>query len=259
MDYLHRINDNSYQDLYWNIPEQKQGIVNVIGGNSQGFRTPIKIAELLADKYPVKEVHMVLPETLKTTLPPLDGLVFLPATDSGSFANDKSFIELINAADYNLLIGDFSRNSITAKAVGSACQDSAKPLILTRDGVDLLVEEITEKALMNENLIVFGSMAQLQKLFRAIYYPKVLILSQSLVQVADALHKFTLSYPVALITLHNGQILVAKSGDVNVLPLEKTKYSPLTIWNGELAAKILALNLYNPDNSIKATVAALFA
>ena len=77
-------------------------------------------------------------------------------------------------------------------------------------------------------------------------------------QVAEALHKFTLSYPVSLITLHNEQVLVAKNGQVNVVPLEKTGYAPLTIWNGELASKIVAMNLFNPDNFLDATVAALF-
>ena len=112
---------------------------------------------------------------------------------------------------------------------------------------------------MNEKLIIFASMAQLQKLFRAVYYPKVLLLSQSLVQVAEALHKFTLSYPISIITFHSGQILVAKNGNVNVVPLEKSGYSPITIWNGELAAKIVALNLYNPDNFLVTTTTALFA
>lgn len=259
MDYLHKIDQNPYRDLYWNIPEQKQGVVGVVGGNSQSFRIPVSVAEILTTKYPIKTVNLILPDTLKTTLPPLDGLIFLPSTDSGSFSDGKSLAEAINATDFSLMIGDLSKNSITSKAIKSACQNSEKPLLITRDSVDLLTTEATEKTLMNENLIIFASMAQLQKLFRAVYYPKVLLLSQSLVQVAEALHKFTLSYPVSIITLHNGQILVAKNGIVNVVPLEKSEYSPLTIWNGELAAKIAALNLYNPNNFLVATTVALFA
>jgi hypothetical protein len=77
--------------------------------------------------------------------------------------------------------------------------------------------------------------------------------------VADAIHKFTLSYPVSVISLHDGQILIAKNGEVAVVPLGKSGYSPLTIWSGELAAKIVALNLYNPNNFVTASVAAVFA
>ncbi|MBQ6460870.1 hypothetical protein IJJ36_00330 [Candidatus Saccharibacteria bacterium] len=259
MDYLHKIEENPCQDLYWNIPEQKQGAVGIVGGNSQSFRTPVSAAEIFAAKYPIKTVNLILPDALRTTLPPFDGLIFLPSTDSGSFADDKSLTEAINATDFSLMIGDLSKNSITAKAVRSACQNSEKPLLITRDSADLLATEVTEKTLMNEKLIIFASMAQLQKLFRAVYYPKVLLLSQSLVQVAEALHKFTLSYPISIITFHSGQILVAKNGNVNVVPLEKSGYSPITIWNGELAAKIVALNLYNPDNFLVTTTTALFA
>ena len=86
----------------------------------------------------------------------------------------------------------------------------------------------------------------------------MLLLSQSLVQVAEVLHKFTLSYPVSIITLHNNQILVAKGGEISAMPIEETGYSPIMIWGGELAAKIAALNLFNPHNFIKATISALF-
>ena len=97
----------------------------------------------------------------------------------------------------------------------------------------------------------------MQKILRAVYYPKMLLLSQSLVQVVEVLHKFTLSYPVSIVTLHNGQILVAKDGVVKAVSMEKSGYLPIMIWSGELAAKIVALNLYNPNNFIKATIAAI--
>ena len=100
-------------------------------------------------------------------------------------------------------------------------------------------------------------MAQLTKLLRAVYYPKILLMSQSLVQVAEVLHKFTLSYPTKIITLHNGQILMAENGKVKAVPLESVGYSPIMFWGGEVAAKIVALNLYNPHNFMPATIAAL--
>lgn len=86
----------------------------------------------------------------------------------------------------------------------------------------------------------------------------MLTLTQSLMQVAETLHKFTLSYPTSIITLHNGQVLVANAGRVVAVPLEKTEYSPLSFWNGELATKIVAMNLYNPNNFISSCLASLF-
>ena len=85
----------------------------------------------------------------------------------------------------------------------------------------------------------------------------MIMLSQPLVPALETLHKFTLSYPVTLCTFHQGQIITAHQGQVITTPLELTTYSPLTLWSGQLAANILALNLYNPGHPLEATTAAL--
>lgn len=257
MEYFEKLEKNPYEDLYWNIPEKKQYIVNIIGGNAQSFKTEIKVAEYLNNSYPVEFVNVVLPESLKNKLPPLDNFKFLPATETGSFGGE-GLLESLETADYNLIIGDLSKNSITGKAVASACENSAKPVLITRDVVDLIVENQPEKILMNGKVDFFASMAQLQKLLRAVYYPKMLLLSQSLIQVVEVLHKFTLSYPVGIITLHNGQILIAKDGVVKSVSLEVSKCLPISLWSGELATKIVAMNLFNPNNFVQATVAAIY-
>ncbi|MBQ2673040.1 hypothetical protein IJG01_03690 [Candidatus Saccharibacteria bacterium] len=256
MEYFEKL-DAPQTDLSWNIPEQKQGTVNIIGGNSQNFRTEIKIAEFLTSSYPIQALNVVLPDALKTKLPPLPNLLFLSSTDSGSLADGAELTSAINRADANLLLGDLSKNSVTSKVIASACTSAEKPLLITRDAVDLITENANDRMLMNENLFFFASLPQLQKLFRAVYYPKMLLMSQSLIQVAEVLHKFTLSYPISLVTLHDGQILIAKNGMVKAIELTKSGYSPMMFWNGELAAKILALNLYNPHQFIDATITAI--
>ncbi len=257
MDYFEKIEKAPEENLSWNIPERKQGIVNVIGGNSNNFRTTIKISEFLENNFPIEKVIAVLPDALKNKLPNLPNLVFLKSTDSGSFLEGDEVVRVFNEADYSLLIGDLSKNTTTGRAIVSACENAERPLLITRDSVDLVIENGAEKTLMNENLVFFASLAQLQKLLRAIYYPKMLLLSQSLIQVAEVLHKFTLSYPVKIITLHNEQILVAQNGVVKAVPLESSGYSAFMIWSGELAAKIAALNLYNPNNFILATISSI--
>lgn len=259
MEYFEKVEENIAKDLLWNIPERKQGVVNVIGGNSQNFRTPVKVAEYLTEKYPVETVNLILPDALKSKLPPMPNFKFLESTETGSFADSTELVADINNGEYNLLIGDLSKNAITGKAVVSACVSSEKPILLTRDAVDLVVDNNPEEVLLNEELVIFGSLAQMQKLLRAVYYPKMLLLSQSLVQVTEVLHKFTLSYPVGIVTLHNGQILIAKDGIVKAVPMEKSGYSPIMLWSGELAAKIVALNLYNPGDFVRATMAAIFS
>ena len=258
MDYFEKIEQKPEEELTWNIPEKKQGTVNIVGGNSQSFKSEIKVTEFLSTEYPIEILNVVLPDALKNKLPPLPNFKFLKSTDSGSFADEKEIAGIFNSGDFNLLLGDLSKNSITGKAILGACKKSEKPILVTRDAVDLLTEKINETSLMNENIIIFASMAQLQKLLRAVYYPKMLLLSQSLVQVSEVLHKFTLSYPVSIITLHNEQILIAKNGNVKAVPIVKSGYLPMMFFQGELASKIIALNLFNPNNFIDATIAAIF-
>ena len=258
MDYLEKYNSNPFKEAYWNIPEQNQGTISIVGGNAQSFIVPVKTAEFLMKNYPVKSVRVVLPDSLKGKLPPIEGLVFLPSTENGTFAEEEGLLSSFSDSNYNILIGDLSKNSITEKAIRGAVQNSDRPLIITRDAVDTVTTNGMEKTLLNEQIVIFASIAQLQKLFRAVYYPKMLLFSQSLIQIADSLHKFTLSYPIKIITLHNNQILIAENGKIATVPIEKSDYTPITFWNGEFAAKAAAMNLFNPNNFTKATVAAIF-
>lgn len=258
MDFFKKI-EEADENLFWNIPEQKQGFINIVGGNLQNFRTPVKTAEFLNAKFPIQTINLILPDALKDKLPPLPNLVFTKSTESGSFADASEILASLDASDFNLVVGDLSKNSITEKVISEICKKTSKPILITRDSVDLLSNVATESVLMNENLIIMASMAQLQKLLKAIYYPRMLLLTSPLSSAAETLHKFTLSYPVSIISLHNGQILVAKNGNVTATSLEKTTFSPISFWDGELAAKIVALNLYNPNNFIPATTSAIIS
>ncbi|MBQ2660449.1 hypothetical protein IJF86_03485 [Candidatus Saccharibacteria bacterium] len=245
-----------FGEMVWNLPEQKQGSVAVLGGNAQSFSSVNRAAGVLSNKFPVKEVFSLLPDALRSKIPPVPNVEFFPSTESGSFRKTSEISYALNKSDIGLLIGDFSRNSETAVAIAQAIVDTEKPLILTRDTVDLVLNDAME-IVKKENLIFVCSMAQLQKFFRAIYYPKVILLSMPLLPVVEALHKFTITYKMTILTLHQGQILVAKDGNVVSTPLEKTKYSPLSMWSGELAAKIAAFNLFNPGKELEATAAAI--
>ena len=133
MDFLHKLDENIFKDLYWNIPEQKQGKVNIIGGNAQSFRTSVKTAEYLLKNYPLANVNLVLPDILKTKLPPMPDIFYLKSTETGSFADSEELKNVMALADYSLIIGDLSKNTITGQAIASACENSAAPLLVTRD------------------------------------------------------------------------------------------------------------------------------
>ena len=253
-----------FADLLWNIPERHTGKAMVVGGNSNSFATPARTAEFLARTFPFAAVTTILPDALRNKLPPAANVEFAPSTESGSFAKSPVLEEFFTAADAVLVAGDLSKNSATAIALASAIRATIpdqsdvqpSPLVLTRDAVDSLAPEMPT-LLTRSNFYLLTSLPQLQKVFRAVYYPKMVLLSAPLLPLVETLHKFTLSYPVTVITLHQEQIIVATGGKVITTPLDHTDYSPLSLWNGQFASRILALNYYNPKQPLGATAAAV--
>ncbi|MBQ6321029.1 hypothetical protein IJI17_02300 [Candidatus Saccharibacteria bacterium] len=249
---------NFAADLSWNFPEQRAKTLTILGGNSQNFSTEVKLAEFINHNYPfLQEVKNLFPASLKSKFPPLPNLDFFDATNSGSFKPSPELRASLANADFALFSGDFSKNSETAIALAETLKNSpSTPVLLTRDTIDLLSPE-ADAFIERENCALVASLAQLQKLFRALYYPKMLLLSSPLFPVIETLHKFTLTYPVALLTFHDGQILAAKNGAVRSVPLAKTTYSPLTLWSGEVAARAAVFSLFNPSKPLDSLLAAL--
>lgn len=272
-----------FDDLIWNIPEQKTGNITVTGGNSQNFSAIVRISEFLSRDFPLKTVTTLLPDALRSQLPPLGNLLFAPSTTSGSFAKSGELNHFFDAAQFNLLAGDLSKNSATAIAltdaisftlrsastapadIGAPSTDvssassgapTVHPLLITRDAVDLLAPTAGQ-ILAHPQLFLVASMAQLQKLFRAVYYPRMIMLSQPLIPLVETLHKFTLTYPATILTFHQENILVASHGEVISTPIADTDYSPISLWSGQLAGRIAALNLFNPGKPLEATTAAI--
>lgn len=258
-----------FPDLTWNIPEQKSGRVTVIGGNSQNFSTVIRTAEYLGTAFPLSSVHTILPDVIRPKLPPLSNFKFTPSTDSGSFARSGALRAYFDVADANLIIGDLSKNSATAIAITDLLSHETpnnsssptpstpfKPTVLTRDTVDLIAND-GPIWLIRPAIFIVASMLQLQKLFRAVYYPRMILLSQPLLPVIETLHKFTLTYPTTLLTFHQDHIIVAHQGNITTTPITDTEYSPISLWSGQLASKVLGFNLYNPGQPLAATTAAI--
>ncbi len=263
LSYWHKQSQPLFDNLLWNIPEQKTGHIAVVGGNSQNFSTVVRISEFINQTFPIKTLTTVLPDALRGKLPPLPNLDFLPSTESGSFAKSRQLELAVSSPGATLIIGDLSRNSATAVALSDAIassmpQDETLPnlLVLARDSIDLLASE-AGRWLSRPNTIIIASMAQLQKLFRAIYYPRMILLSQPLIPTLETLHKFTLTYPATLLTFHQDNIIVAQGGEVSTTHLVDTDYSPISLWSGQLAARVTALNLYNPKQNFAATTAAI--
>lgn len=256
LDYWIKSDKAIDENIFWNVPEQRTGILQIIGGNSNNFSTEIKQTEFL-NTLSLKEVRLLLPDSLRTKIPPVPGINFAPSTESGSFDKSSELKFAINDADITLLSGDFSKNSITSVALTSAIKESTKPIIIARDTIDV-VSESAEEFIEKGNITIVATMSQLQKLFRNLMYPKMILLSSPLVPIIETLHKFTLSYPVTILTFHQDKIIVAKDGKVSTTSIESTNYTPLGLFVGNLPCKVASLNLWNPGKTFEATQSALW-
>lgn len=238
-----------FSEMEWNLPEQKTGKIEIIGGSKGAFSNEIRLAEYVARDLKFREVELCFPESVRANLPSLPNIIFGEATSAGSFL---SFPKI--KADYILLLGDFTKNAETKKALDDKLKNETTLAILARDAVDIVNPE---NYLDRESVTVVASLAQVQKMFREVYYPKVITLSQPILPIVEAIHKFTLSYKITLVTFHEGLILVAKDGKVVSTAISKTDYSPLSLWSGQLAAKIAMFQYFNPGKMIEASSAAV--
>lgn len=257
MEYWTKQTEPLFKDLEWNFPEQKSGIVAVIGGNSNNFSATAKIAEYLSGSYPIARVETYLPDSLQRKIPSIPGINFVPSTESGSIAKSEELNQALAQADFGLFPGDLSKNSATSIAMTDAIKNTSCPIIFTRDAVDIATTEISS-IIEDHKLFILASMTQLQKIFRSLLYPKMLLLSQPLMPTVETLHKFTLSYNnCTIITYHQNQIIIAQNGKVITTPIEKTSYTPLTFFTGTLSADLVAYNLWNPSKPLEASATAI--
>jgi len=79
--------------------------------------------------------------------------------------------------------------------------------------------------------------------------------SMQLTQAVEALHKFTITYPVTIATLHNDSLIVAYGGEVVTTKWE----NPMAIWRGTTATKATCYWLWNKEKPLEAVSASLLA
>jgi hypothetical protein len=74
-----------------------------------------------------------------------------------------------------------------------------------------------------------------------------------LAQLVEVLHKFTLTYPAKIITLHQGQLIVASDGEVSTTPCDDA----LVIWRGKIATRAAVYWLQQPNKAFQALTTAV--
>lgn len=245
-----------FPEVEWNKPERldQAGKLGIIGGNKLSF---IAVAEAYqtAKEIGAGEVRVLLPDALRKTVPPtITDVVFGATNHSGSLADEAepALSSLGDWANVTLLVGDSGKNSQTAILYEKFLTKTTKPAVITRDAVDLL-QNSYQTLFDNPNLVFVVSFAQVQRMFRAVYYPKVLTFSMQLAQFVETLHKFTLTYPVSIVTLHANQLIIAHSGEV----VSQNWTEPMRIWRGHTATRAASYLLWTPQAPLKALVASV--
>ena len=245
-----------FPDIEWSKPEQKSqaGKLGIIGGNKLGF-AGVAEAYGVALATGAGNVRVLLPDALRKTIPTvITDTVFAPTNPSGSLSSDA--IGEMNAvgewANLILLIGDAGRSGETAVVYEQFIQKYSGQLVITRDAIDL-VKNSAELLVERPNTVLVASFAQLQKIFQAVYYPKVLTFSMQLTNLVEAVHKFTITYPVTVVVLHKDHLVTASNGQVT----SQVWNSPMMIWRGSVAAKAAAYWLWSPGKPLEAITSSI--
>lgn len=259
MDTFWRTQEKSkplFPDIEWNKPERadQAGRLGIIGGSQLGFAVMAESFRA-AKEAGAGEVRLLLPDALKKTIPPsITDALFAPTNPSGGFAIDAApdMAALCDWADVVLLPGDAGKNSQTASLYENLATSAMQPLVLTRDAVDLVLAGAPQW-LDNPRVVVVLSLAQLQKICRAIYYPKILTFSMQLAQLVETVHKFTITYPVTLMTFHADHLIIAHDGQV----ITQRWDQPMSLWRGTTAARAAAYLLWTPHTPLQALAASV--
>jgi len=245
-----------FPDIEWSKPEQKAqaGKLGIIGGNSLGF-AGVAEAYTVATATGAGSVRVLLPDVLRKAISSsITDAIFAPTNPSGSLAKD-AIAEMNTVGEWAtsvLLIGDAGRSSETAIAYEQFIQKYTGQLVITRDAIDL-VKNASELLVERPNTVLVASFAQLQKLFQAVYYPKVLTFSMQLTNLVEAVHKFTITYPVTIVVLHQDTLVIAHEGAVVTQPWD----NPMLIWRGTVATKAATYMLWTPTKPLEAIASSL--
>ena len=245
-----------YPNIEWSKPVQKNqsGRLGIIGGNSLGF-AGVAESYQTALKTGAGEVRILLPTALKKNIPSsMVDVTYGNTNPSGGLSGD-AMIEMKAIGDWStgiLLIGDAGRNSETAILYENFVQTYKGPLTITRDAVDL-IKNSSATLVDRPNTLLILSLAQLQKLFQAVYYPKVITFSMQLTNLVEALHKFTITYPISIAVLHRETLLVSSGGEITSTPWD----DPMRIWRGNTATNAAVYWLWNPNKPLESVTTSI--
>lgn len=245
-----------FPNVEWSRPERRDqaGRLAIVGGYGGGFWA-VANAFQVANQLGVGEIRILIPDALKSKIPTqitasVSDLIYLPSNPSGGIANagERHIITAAHWAGNILFIGDMGGNSETAQMMSRLVEYGVlgddTTITIARDAVDLVGQSIAN-VLDSPRAHLVVSLAQLQKIARAVYYPRMISFSQGAKTTAETLHKFTITYPATITLYHDGQIYTAQDGKVYSQIFE----APIRIWNGEMSTRAAVWSIWHSNIS----------
>lgn len=249
-----------FPELEWNKPERRDqaGRLLLVGGTVHDLNAPARAFEHVKQTG-VGSAKIILPDKTKRLVgPTLPEAVFLPSTTSGEFSHDGSheLLEYALWADTVFLTGDNGRNSQTTILFEELLRSYTGNVVLTKDAVDILTNH-PETLLNRDRTVIVVSFAQLQKLIQNFGNATPLTFTMDLVQLVEFLHSFTAIHQVALITLHNNQLVTAFNGRVSTTKLVARNDDSLK-WRLHTASLAACFTTWNPHQPFESLTEAAF-
>lgn len=241
----------AFPDLIWSRPENRRqaGKLLIVGGNAHGFAAAGD-AYAAASDAGIGRARVLLPDVLQKAVGKIFAAgEFAPSTPSGSFSR-RALAEILAMsqwADAVLLAGDFGRNSETAVMLERFIDKYDGPLTLTKDALDYFAKSPMQLLERGDTSLVL-SFAQLQKLAAGSGTTTAFTFDMDLLRLVEALHDFTQSHPVYIITKHLDTIFVAAHGRVSSTKLAKD----VEIWRVRVAGSAAVWWLQNPAKPFEA-------
>jgi hypothetical protein len=74
-----------------------------------------------------------------------------------------------------------------------------------------------------------------------------------LTSLVEALHKFTITYPITITVLHKEHLIIASGGEVTSTPWD----NPMSIWRGSVASAAATYWMWNTNKPLESITASL--
>lgn len=247
-----------YPELEWNQPEHKAraGKLLIAGGTGYAFAAPANAyGDALAAG--IGTAKVLLPNSMQKTVEHLfPEAEFAPSTPSGSFASSglAPLLDLATWANGVLLPGDIGRSSETSVMLESFLEKYQGQVTITKDMADFFSDNPLPVLHRPETLLVLA-MGQLRRLSSSAKFSRAFTSEMGLVALVDTLHEFTKRFAPYIITKHQGNYVVAVSGQVSTTPIK----TDAPIWRIPTAATSSVWWLQNPTRPFQALTTAIYS